>query len=134
MNKHLEHIKYAEGVLNQYGNVLSTIDHASYGVADSLLPFSKEQIMEAIQVLLLELGDGQESAQDGLIQGYVILAQFIPDEQVAILNSVHSVFDVDGIGQQSCTIAEDAGKIITSIKLEMEQLLNEIQLFLSKKT
>lgn len=133
MNKHFEHIKTAESILSEYGNVLATIDHTSYGVADSLLPYSKDQIMDAIQLLLLELSDEQQSAQDGLIQGYVILAHFIPNEQLTILNSVHSVFNLDDIGQQSCSIAADAGKIITAIKLEMERLLNEIQIFLSKK-
>ena len=86
-------IQNANSILNQYGKVLSTFDQSSYGIPLSKLPYDKVEIKNAIQLLLLELGTDDLKIQQGLIQGYVILAQFLPDDKITILLEANSIFN-----------------------------------------
>lgn len=127
-----ESIQNANSILSRYGKVLSKFDQTSYGIALSKLPNSKIEIKNAIQLLLLELGKDESKLQEGLIQGYVILAQFIPDEKITILLEANNIFNNDSIDKTAYKIAEQASHIINTIKLEMEDLMEEIQLYISK--
>ena len=125
-------VKNADTILNEYGKVLSEFDQSSYGIPISKLPYEKIQIKNAIQLLLLELGSEDSKLQEGLITGYAILAQFIPDEKIAILLKANTIFNNDSIDKTSYQIAEQASQIINTIKLDMEDLMSEIQLYITK--
>jgi len=125
-------IQNANTILNEYGKVLSGFDQSSYGIPISKLPYDKIEIKNAIQLLLLELGTDDSKLQEGLIQGYVILAQFIPDEKTAILLQANDIFIKESIDKSSYNIAEQASQLINTIKLDMEELMNEVKLFISK--
>ncbi|MFV2059384.1 MAG: hypothetical protein ACC653_01800 [Gammaproteobacteria bacterium] len=125
-------IKNADTILNKYGKVLSEFDQSSYGIPLSKLPYEKIEIKNAIQLLLLELGKDDSKLQEGLITGYAILAQFIPDDKIVILLKANSIFNSDTIDKTSYEVADQASKIINTIKLEMEELMSEIQLYISK--
>jgi len=125
-------IQDANILLSQYGKVLSVFDQSSYGIPLTKLPCDKIEIKNAIQLLLLELGTEDSKIQEGLIQGYVILAQFLPDDKISILVKANTIFNSESIDKTSYDIAEQASKIISSIKLEMEELMKEIQLYISK--
>lgn len=125
-------IKHANSILKEYGKVLSIFDQSSYGIPISKLPYEKIEIKNAIQILLLELGSEDAKLQEGLITGYAILAQFIPDEKIEILVKANSIFNKDNVDKNSYETAEHASKIINAIKLDMEELMNEIQLYISK--
>ncbi|VAW96893.1 hypothetical protein MNBD_GAMMA22-1242 [hydrothermal vent metagenome] len=125
-------IAHANTILNDYGKVLSIFDQSTYGIPVSKLPHDKIEIKNAIQILLLELGSEDAKLQEGLITGYAILAQFISDEKIEILVKANSIFNKDNVDKTSYEIAETASKIINAIKLDMEELMNEIQLYISK--
>jgi len=125
-------IQEANAILKKYGKILSSFDQSSYGIPISKLPCDKQSIKNAIQLLLLELGNDQSNLQEGLITGYVILAQFISDEKTTILLQANTIFDKETIDTNSYGIAEQASQIISAIKLDMEELMNEIQLYISK--
>ena len=125
-------IQNANSIVNKYGKALSEFDQSSYGIPISKLPYDKIEIKNAIQLLLLELNTDDSKLQEGLITGYTILAQFIPDEKIAILLQANNVFNNETIDKTSYEIAEQANQIINSIKLDMEELLNEIKLYISK--
>ncbi len=125
-------IQTANTILKKYGKVLSLYDQSSYGIPLSKLPYKKIEIKNAIQILLLELGSENSKLQEGLITGYVILAQFIADEKITILLNANNVFNNDSIDKTSCETAEQASHIINSIKLDMEELMNEVKLYISR--
>jgi len=125
-------IQDANTILKKYGKILSGFDQSSYGIPDSKLPCDKMEIKNAIQLLLLELGSDNSQLQEGLISGYAILAQFIPDEKITILLKANNIFGNDTIDKTSYEIAKQASQIINAIKIEMEELMNEIQLYVSK--
>jgi hypothetical protein len=127
-----ESIQNANTILKKYGKVLSVFDQTSYGIPISKLPYDKIEIKNAIQLLLLELGTEDSKIQEGLITGYAILAQFIPDEKINILLNANKIFHNDTVNESSFNIAEQAAQIINTIKLDMEELMNEIQLYISK--
>jgi hypothetical protein len=132
MTNNSDALQDANEILNTYGKVLSEFDQSSYGIPISKLPYDKIQIKNAIQLLLLELGTDDSKLQEGLITGYAILAQFISDEKIAILLKANTIFNNESIDKTSYEIAEQASKIINTIKLDMEELMNEIQLYISK--
>lgn len=134
-------IEEAEIIVSEYGKLLSTIEPSIYGIAMSQLPYSKEQIKIAIQTLVLAVDKNDTKVQDGLIQAYVYLAQFIEDEKVAIAVKGRLILEKEmseGNKEKPNTqntddleMANQAVQTINSIKTEMENLMSEIRLLLS---
>ncbi len=134
-------IEQAETIVSEYGKLLSSTEPSLYGIAISRLPYDKEQIKIAIQTLLLALDKNDEKIQDGLIQAYVYLAQFIEDEKVSIAESGREVLEkepADSNNESSeekatkdLELANQAVQTINGIKIDMENLMNEIRLIIS---
>lgn len=134
-------IEEAEIIVSEYGKLLSTIEPSIYGIAISQLPYTKEQIKIAIQTLILAVDKNDQKVQDGLIQAYVYLAQFIEDEKVAIAvqgrlilekeTSENSKEKSNTQNTDDLEMANQAVQTINSIKTEMENLMSEIRLLLS---
>lgn len=83
----------AETIVSEYGKLLSVTKPSIYGTPVSLLPYKKEQIKMAIQKLLLTIDEKDEKIQDGLIQAYVYLAQFIEDEKAKIAENGRKILE-----------------------------------------
>ena len=134
-------IEEAEVIVSEYGKLLSTIEPSIYGIAISQLPYTKEQIKIAIQTLILAVDKNDAKVQDGLIQAYVYLAQFIEDEKVSIAERGRLILEKETSEDKSeisnkqdtedLELANQAVQTINSIKTEMENLMSEIRILLS---
>lgn len=74
----------AEKIVNEYGKVLEQTSHLVFGAPESLLPYKKEIIKEAIKVTLDILEPEEQEIREHLRVGYMELARFIPDEEAEI--------------------------------------------------
>ncbi len=126
-----ERIAKAERIVHAYGGVLASITPSVYGQPASLLPCSKDQIKQAIQLLLWEVGDANENLREGLIQGYVLLAQFIADHEAETLRRGQQILETTTPAAGDLELADQATRIVNRIKLEMETLMEEVLLFLN---
>lgn len=123
----------AEVIVSEYGKLLSTMNPSIYGIPVSQLPYEKEQIKSAIQVLVLALSKEDTKIQDGLTQAYVYLAQFIDDEKAAIAEKGRAILEKETMEKniEGLELANQAVQTINSIKAEMESLMNEIRLLVT---
>lgn len=130
-------IGHAEIIVNEYGKLLSAIEPSIYGIALSRLPYDKEVIKSAIQTLLLNIDDHECEVFQSLTQAYVYLAQFIPDEELTIAEYGRAILDASKINstntdisgnQEDLELANQAIQTINSIKMDMENLMNELRL------
>lgn len=125
-----QQLKNAQQVVNAYGKILAQLDASNYGHPVSLLPYAKDEIKSAIQLLLWELQGESEEISNSLAQSYVYLAQFIPDDEADIIAEgqrflASSNFDDDHIEE-----AGEAARIINRIKLEMEEMIVDVRKFM----
>lgn len=120
----------AELILRDYGKVLAAITEMGYAHSVSLLPHTKDQIKDAIQFLLTELGNDNQNLRNSLFEAYVLLAKFIPDEDVATLEIGQSVMTNRETSESDIEEADKAAKLINLIKLEMETLTADLAIFL----
>lgn len=120
----------AEIIVSEYGKLLSTTKPSIYGIPISHLPYEKEQIKIAIQVLLLAVNKTDKKIQEGLTQAYVYLAQFIEDEKVLIAEEGRTILEKETIEKniEELELANQAVQTINGIKSDMENLMNEILL------
>ena len=120
----------AEIIVSQYGKLLSITKPSIYGIPISQLPYEKEQIKMAIQILLLAVDKNDTKIRDGLTQAYVYLAQFIEDEKVTIAENGRIVLEKEAVEKNmgDLELANQAVQTINSIKSDMENLMNEIRL------
>ncbi len=116
----------ATKVVRDYGKVLAAADAGIYGIPESTLPYSKTQIREAIRHLLLRVDPANREVREGLIHGYVYLAQFIPDEQVELIAAGQSAL-TEISAASSDDQAKSATRMINRIKSDMEVALTEVQ-------
>ena len=114
----------ATKVLTDYGKVLAQVQPGLHGLPESLLPHSKAQIRNAILMLLENLEPEQTAIKESLARGYVYLAQFIPDEDAALIAS--SGADISSAITLT-TGNESARKLLNRIKVDMERALEELQ-------
>lgn len=126
-------IEQAENIVSEYGKLLSTIEPSIYGIALSKLPNDKEEIKIAIQTLILTIDKSDVKIQDGLIQAYVYLAQFIEDEKVKIAENGRAILEKETSDEnaENLEVANLAVQTINGIKSDMEFLMNEIRLLVS---
>jgi hypothetical protein len=118
----------ATKVVDDYGKILNGLDAALYGQPLSSLPHAKASIREAI-LTLFEQGDSlPPEIREGLIHGFVYLAQFVPDDEARMIAEGQQHLREDGMpGEDAPAIAVQALIVINRIKLEMESALEEIQ-------
>ncbi len=123
----------AEIIVSEYGKLLSATNPSIYGVPISQLPYEKEQIKIAIQILILTVDKADEKIQEGLIQAYVYLAQFIEDEKVRLAEKGRTILEKETAEQniEDLELANQAVQTINGIKSDMENLMNEIRLLVS---
>jgi len=134
-------IEQAEIIVSEYGKLLSTTAPSIYGIPESLLPYDKEQIKISIQTLILAVDKNDEKIQEGLIQAYVYLAQFITDEKVKLAENGRLILEKETFKQNKekltqqdtddLELANKAVQTINGIKTNMESLMNEIRLIIS---
>lgn len=129
-------IKQAEIIVSQYGKLLSDIEPSIYGIEISRLPYTKEMIKVAIQTLLLTIDKDDDKIQEGLIQAYVYLAQFIDDDKVKIAEHGREILEKETNQQdrkdtEKLELANLAVQTINGIKSDMENLMNEIRLIIA---
>lgn len=130
MSNEPDKITRAELILRDYGKVLAGITNMGYAHAVSLLPHTKDQIKDAIQLLLTELGDADAQVRNSLFEAYVLLAKFIPDEDVTTLENGQQIMANHESGEIDLVTADKAAKLINAIKLEMESLTADLTIFL----
>ena len=104
----------ATKVVGDYGKVLARVQPGLQGMPESLLPYSKTKIRDAILMLLKHLQPEHSAVKESLARGYVYLAQFVPDADAALA--------VDAGPQRG----EPAMRLMNRIKLDMEHALDEL--------
>ena len=104
----------ATKVVGDYGKVLARVQPGLQGMPESLLPYSKTKIRDAILMLLKHLQPEHSAVKESLARGYVYLAQFVPDADAALA--------VDAGPHQG----EPAMRLMNRVKLDMERALDEL--------
>lgn len=128
---HISRLKLAERIIHEYGKLLGDITSAAYAHPASLLPHTKDQIKDAIQFLLSDLGKENIEVRNSLIEAYVLLAKFISEDDAAILEKGREVLANGTADNSFVEEADQATKIINGIKLEMENLMEDLKFFLN---
>ena len=116
----------ATQIVSDYGQVLNTMDPAHYGHPESSLPHAKDTIREAILTSFREFGWTRSDVRQGLIQGFVYLAQFVPDEDAAVIARGQDWMQQANKDNDVPAEVEQAVRLINDIKLAMERSLEEI--------
>ena len=112
----------ATRMVRDYGKVLAGLRPEVYGLPESLLPHPKERLRDALRLLLTSVPLDQPELREGLLRGYVYLAQFVPDAEAALIARGQMLLGgMGGDGQE----AEPAMRAINRIKLAMEASLEE---------
>lgn len=129
-NSHLQKLEQAHNIVNAYGKIFADLQQVNAAIPQSLLPYEKSQIKEAIHSLLWELGDSDKDfkIRDSLIHAYVYLEQFIPDDQVLILKRGQSAIESGDPQHMDWECVNEANHIMTQIKIEMENALQDLNL------
>ena len=115
----------ATKVVRDYGKVLAAVIPGVHGLPESLLPHSKAQIRSAIAMLLENLEPEHTALKESLARGYVYLAQFVPDDDAAVLERRAGSRDAAQVDANN----ESAMRLINRIKLDMERALEELRAF-----
>ncbi len=127
-------IEQAESIVNTYGALLNNLKHVNTALSVSLLPEKKEVIKQAIQTLLWELEGLDDITRNSLVQGYVFLEQFLPEDQVEILARGQAAIQSADPEHEDWAYADQANNIVTNIKVAMENALQEMSIYLPPKT
>lgn len=126
-------IRLAEKIINDYCQVMQVADVSLYGIPDSLLGYSKIQIKQAIMTAISELGLDEVDYRESLVQSYLHLARFIPEDKAEITRRGQEAILSGDIYHPDMHLGETAIQIINEIKLEMESLREEMSAYLSRK-
>ena len=115
----------ATRVVRDYGKVLAEVIPGVHGLPESLLPHSKDQIRNAIAMLLENLEPEHTALKESLARGYVYLAQFVPDADAAVLGNASG----DRGSAQADSDGVSAMRLINRIKVDMERALEDLRAF-----
>jgi len=126
----VDKLAQAERIVSTYGEVLSHIKHVNTALPASLLPYSKSEIKQAIHTLLWEIDDMDHALRNSLIQAYVYLEQFIEDNKVAIIAHGQAAIQSADPEHPDWHYADEANRIITKIKLDMEDAMQDMRIYL----
>ena len=118
----LTDISQSEKIVQEYGNLLASLEPSLYGTKESLLPYPKEEIKVAIQTIILNIRNDQPEIYDSLTQAYIFLAQFIEDEKADIADQGRKILESEEEtrNEADLEIANQAVQTINMIKSEME--------------
>ena len=130
-NDQISKLKQADQITQDYGQLLGDITSTGYAHPSSLLPHSKDQIKDAIQLLLTEIGQDNQEVSNSLIEAYVLLAKFISEDDASILEKGRDALAAGEASRSFIADADKATKIISNIKLEMENLMEDLKIFLN---
>jgi len=122
-----------EIIVNSYGKILANASPTFYGLPVSDLPFSIVQIKDAIQTLIANHQYDNEDILQGLIQGYISLAQFVTNDELIILKKGMAAIDKKNPDEDDYKSMEQSSFITSKIKAEMENNSEELQLLLGSK-
>ena len=124
-------IEQAQNIVNTYGQLLARLKHVNTALPQSLLPTRKDEIKQAIQTLLWELDHLDDQTRSGLVQAYVYLEQFIPDDKVEILAHGQAAIQSADPEHNDWLYADEANDIVTQIKVAMENAMDEMRIYLA---
>jgi hypothetical protein len=122
-------VEQAEVVVNAYGAILAKLKHVNTALPNSLLPYDKETIKQAIHTLLWELDDIDNDVKSGLVQAYVFLEQFIPENKVVVLARGQAAIQSADPERDDWYYADEANTILVQIKMAMEEAMRDMSLF-----
>lgn len=120
----------ADRIVSAYGEVLAHLKHVNTALPSSLLPYPKTEIKQAIQTLLWEFEDIDHAVRNSLIQAYVYLEQFIADNKVAIVAHGQAAIQSADPEHPDWHYADEANRIITQIKMDMEEAMQDMRIYL----
>ena len=128
-----QQLEFAETALAAYGKLLIQIEPSFYGLPLSRLPYTITELKDSIYAVLNTIGNNNTQIIDSLTNAYVFLGQFIPDDEILIVQQALDNLKNSTIAASDTKNIERAGFITSKIKIKMENNLEEIQLFLSKR-
>ncbi len=123
-------LEAAQRLVSAYGQVLASLDGSGWAHPRSLLPAPPDQIMAAIHRLLAFLADADSAVCQSLAQSYVYLAQFVDDEEAETVRRGQAALGAQPPDPSELPHADEAARIINRIKLEMENLVQDVQIYL----
>lgn len=126
--KHLQ----ADSIVKVYGRILADVTPVFFGLPVSLLPYSKIQIKDAIQLLITNIDTNNTELLQSLIQSYISLAQFVTNDELATLEHGLSAINAEKPTQADYDAMEQASFITSRIKADMETYSEELQLLLGE--
>jgi hypothetical protein len=138
--KEVEHAVF--DIIEEYGKVLKRTANRTFGVPESVLPYSKKVIKNAIRVALHMTDD--KDVRENLKYGYLSLANFVSDDEAKrteeIAQDFFSFLDMEENRKKKFLHArfksgllgdyELAMKITTKIAEEQMRLREELEQFL----
>ena len=127
---HEQNLNTAQDIVTEYGHLLAQLDSNSYAHPLSRLPYDKDEIKSAIHLLLWELHGQNQNISNSLAQSYVYLAQFIDDTEAETVARGQAVLQSSDLDPEELIYADQAVVIINRIKVEMENLMQDIKTFL----
>ena len=155
---HPKVIQLATEVISDYGVVIKKTSKMMFGVPESMLPYPKKDIREAIELLLCfmknkslweELREECPDTADliltnkyfnALRTAYIKLAKFIPDSEAKLAIKAASLFNTSGIeefddirGELSSSWFKKARELQRRVNEESSLLMVEIEAKYGKK-
>lgn len=132
-------------IIGEYAKVLKGTANRTFGVPESVLPYSKKVIKNAIRVALLMTDD--EDVREHLKYGYISLANFVSDDEAKkteeVAQDFFSFLDMEEDRKKEFLQArfksgflgdyELAMKITTKIAEEQKRLKEELDQFLEEE-
>ena len=131
MNRdHGQNLQSAQNIVTEYGHLLAQLEGSSYAHPLSRLPYDKDEIKSAIHLLLWELHGQDQDVSNSLAQSYVYLAQFVDDTEAETVARGQAVLQSSDLDPEELIYADQAVVIINRIKVEMENVMQDIKTFL----
>lgn len=128
----------AERIINEYGAVLERTSSMTYGVPETLLPFDKDIIKQAIRVILAflktnprTLGEGLNQYIENLKIGYMSLAEFIPAEDARIAAAANTALLTGDVNHPNWGLVERGQEILSENLARRKVLSDELAGFLN---
>lgn len=126
----VDKLESADRIVSAYGEVLAGLKHVNTALPSSLLPYPKSDIKQAIQTLVWEIDDMDPAVRNSLIQAYVYLEQFVPDNKAVIVAHGQAAIQSADPEHPDWHYADEANRIITQIKMDMEDAMQDMRIFL----
>ena len=119
-------------ILNKYGIAMARASSRAFGAPASLLAHSREEIKWAIKNSLTFLTQDDDQARRLLRSSFINLALFIPDEDAALTAEAQESLKSSDPKQINLDHLEKTLEILKRITSDQQELIEEIDVFLSK--